>query len=542
MTKHFSDELISAYLDGELTAEQQALVEQELADRPEMRRLHDELRLLRQTLQEVPQVTPREDLADRILRSAERASLRNNGSETTLPIDDSAGTDSAAETVLVSRRWSWQAAVVTLTALAATVLLVLFIPPPKQTVTTNNPPPESSHFTSTDGSIADREVRGDPEERGDASFMPRENAADALGARIDQSGGENAPAPPSASQALADNGLEVFSPEPPPSDRHLADASERMEKLDIESRAAGIPQPQAGDFRYQTLEGVRSELVSVEQLMTQLNDNRVLAVRFEATPEQQPSWDETLSKALVKSRIDEANVTVDAFAGLAKKASLAAPEQQPELLGGKDQLQDLQEHVVYVNGTSEQIRTTLDSLLEEPGVQLLIEPSFKYPTLGDEDQLSFGSGGEGQPRFIVPELRQRAANVRGGASAATDDQPSRDPDDDAGDTPEGKNVNERTDRKLAAAGGGSGGRVGRSLGGGGFGAAGIGDALPEASYRRKLTLEYAKQWQSAQQQVQAGRAVRVLFVLQDPPSAGPQPAAESTPADASTPADKVPDK
>lgn len=69
------DELFSAYLDGELTADEQAKVEQLLARSPGARRLMDELRALRTTLQSLPAHKLQEDLTQKVLRAAERRML-----------------------------------------------------------------------------------------------------------------------------------------------------------------------------------------------------------------------------------------------------------------------------------------------------------------------------------------------------------------------------------------------------------------------------------------------------------------------------------
>jgi len=69
------DELLSAYLDGELTADQQAQVERRLASDPRARQLLDELRALRATLQELPEQQLDEDLGPAVLRLAERRML-----------------------------------------------------------------------------------------------------------------------------------------------------------------------------------------------------------------------------------------------------------------------------------------------------------------------------------------------------------------------------------------------------------------------------------------------------------------------------------
>lgn len=73
MNESFSDELISAFLDGELTAEEQALVEQTLMDSVEQRHVFEELRALRGGLQSLPTHKLPADFSQRVLRKAERA-------------------------------------------------------------------------------------------------------------------------------------------------------------------------------------------------------------------------------------------------------------------------------------------------------------------------------------------------------------------------------------------------------------------------------------------------------------------------------------
>jgi len=69
------NELLSAYLDGELTAAEQAEMERLLATSPAARQLLDELRALSTTLQSLPQQKVGEDLSPRVLRVAERRML-----------------------------------------------------------------------------------------------------------------------------------------------------------------------------------------------------------------------------------------------------------------------------------------------------------------------------------------------------------------------------------------------------------------------------------------------------------------------------------
>ena len=72
MTSPFSDELISAYLDGELTAQEEAHVEKQLGENAACGGYVTSSVALRTTLQSMPQADLSEDLAERVLRQAER--------------------------------------------------------------------------------------------------------------------------------------------------------------------------------------------------------------------------------------------------------------------------------------------------------------------------------------------------------------------------------------------------------------------------------------------------------------------------------------
>ena len=73
MTDPLQDEMLSAYLDGELTAEEQAEVERRLAEEPESRQLLEELRAMSGAIQAMPRHKLGEEFRDQVLRRAERA-------------------------------------------------------------------------------------------------------------------------------------------------------------------------------------------------------------------------------------------------------------------------------------------------------------------------------------------------------------------------------------------------------------------------------------------------------------------------------------
>jgi hypothetical protein len=75
MTSEPREELISAYVDGELSAEERTRVEQWLAESAELRQLADELRALRSSMQALPRHQLDQDLGPAVLRRAERAVL-----------------------------------------------------------------------------------------------------------------------------------------------------------------------------------------------------------------------------------------------------------------------------------------------------------------------------------------------------------------------------------------------------------------------------------------------------------------------------------
>src|SRR5947209_391320 len=70
-----NDERISAYLDGELSADEQVGFEERLAESAELRQLVEELRALRGSLDLLPRHRLEADFPDHVLRRAEREML-----------------------------------------------------------------------------------------------------------------------------------------------------------------------------------------------------------------------------------------------------------------------------------------------------------------------------------------------------------------------------------------------------------------------------------------------------------------------------------
>lgn len=132
MMNEFSEELISAYLDGELTAEEQLRVEQALAQSAELRQTLEGMRSLSQTLQMLPRREPATDWSDGVLARASQAPARGatptDGShDTNVPpqqlITPAALAQKPAAAEVLRWRWLWPVA-----AAAAALAIVLFRP------------------------------------------------------------------------------------------------------------------------------------------------------------------------------------------------------------------------------------------------------------------------------------------------------------------------------------------------------------------------------------------------------------------------------
>jgi putative zinc finger protein len=89
MAREFSDELLSAYLDGELSAAERAVVESRLAADPEARQLLDELRVLSSEVRGLPRYAAGDGFAQRVVQAALAAKADQNGSIQTAQRDKS---------------------------------------------------------------------------------------------------------------------------------------------------------------------------------------------------------------------------------------------------------------------------------------------------------------------------------------------------------------------------------------------------------------------------------------------------------------------
>jgi hypothetical protein len=132
--ENLSEALLSAYLDGECTASEQALIEEQIAASAELRQLVDELRSVRSHLELLSQYRLEPDFADRVLRRAEQEVLvggggwTNDGAAEAATVAPASSASAAAVSVVPSeqeRSGRARPFVWTLAALAAAVLILV---------------------------------------------------------------------------------------------------------------------------------------------------------------------------------------------------------------------------------------------------------------------------------------------------------------------------------------------------------------------------------------------------------------------------------
>lgn len=130
MTHQIPEELISAYLDGELTSDEQLLVEEALRDDPQSQQLLEDLQSLHDRLQAIPRSEPSRDYTQQILRRAERAILTGTTEPgPSLSSDESPAAPTVTLPTSKGSPGNWKHVVWASTALAATLLLALLFRP-----------------------------------------------------------------------------------------------------------------------------------------------------------------------------------------------------------------------------------------------------------------------------------------------------------------------------------------------------------------------------------------------------------------------------
>ena len=125
------EELITAYIDDELSAEDRARVETWLAENAELRQLHDELLALRAGLQALPKHTLEHDLAAAVLLRAQQSDSPAEEPTQADETKDASAVGNAAGTIIPHTAWwqrgsSWRRVVWPALAVAAALVVLVY--------------------------------------------------------------------------------------------------------------------------------------------------------------------------------------------------------------------------------------------------------------------------------------------------------------------------------------------------------------------------------------------------------------------------------
>jgi hypothetical protein len=124
----YNDELIGAYLDGELSDRERQRVEQMLAEHAHCRRTLQELRALRENLKSLPSHALGPDFQRRILSEIDRGKQATPAGFSRDKASDTSPASSVQGTMVAKPAVNWRGRAWAVAALAAAVLIMAFVP------------------------------------------------------------------------------------------------------------------------------------------------------------------------------------------------------------------------------------------------------------------------------------------------------------------------------------------------------------------------------------------------------------------------------
>jgi hypothetical protein len=387
-------ELISVFLDGEVTPEERASIEERLVDNAADRRLFEEMRSIRDSLRSLPRRELGKDLSQSVLRSAERAMLSAEATELSQPHDqqktghkDLEGHEAAIVATPPSppQRNNWRTLVwVGLTVAAAVLIMVIGNWPERQRPVAMLPTDEQPN-----------EAAGEP-----TSSAEADRADDAVAEMANDAGASPPPAPANGVResklahlgAVEEAAAGVTPERKASSDSHDFSAGVDESRLAAGGRGAEMPEddssvPDSLTRRYSETpkakkpaddaaddlfaQSVTDELASIE-----IPPDRLLLVRLDVSPDavRAHSLDDTLVRNSVSFEYVPGQLP-----GI--REAFAAGQQRKRL--GVDQvvsrralreLEGRQEHlamagdggiVVSAKAPAQQVRAALKDLLEQ---------------------------------------------------------------------------------------------------------------------------------------------------------------------------------
>ncbi len=537
-------ELLSAYLDGELTAAEQGQVEQFLAENPAGRQTLDHLRSVSLAVQGLPELQLSEDLSDRVLRHAERAILAGpNEPDPSEPASPVAAWrwQELFRRVVTSRGIAWSGA-----ALAIALLMMLSSTPqphrdvahaPKPVAREAAPPPMVHPRVAPEMWAADADRNG---------LLLQDAEDEAVAARKDARPQElPAPATPPAPERA------VALPPPPKAEMDALRMAPAMplevaeEPLETKRQFTEAEQPDV-----ERLED-RAAAVAIGESRRHeaeaFSDLPVLLVHCDITPEaaRRGTFDQILAAQQIALHNGASPRTKQARPQEAYPAAgepVGRATRQLAERDTRDRRSDDAFDVVYVEATPSQVAATLDQLAQLPEQFLAVSVK---PAPGVESQQNLTRFSRAAPVQEEPRRRLRAPKPDEEAEPEEtveehadrlEDRPRSRAAAESGPMPDQVGrppMTERGPQMLHNGRGGYGGAAGMRLG------AALADAPPADAVAPGKPKGEAKGLPRREAEAESVEPYRVLFVLRvvsPGPEAEPATMPIAPPADIDAPA------
>ncbi|MDY0166517.1 MAG: hypothetical protein RBS80_08230 [Thermoguttaceae bacterium] len=425
-------ELLSAHLDGELTAAEEACVGQFLSENPAARQLLDDLRNVSVTVQALPELRLGEDLSGHVLRQAERAILTGPG-KPSIPEPASPPPTRRWQELfrraVTSRGVAWSGA-----ALAIALLIMLSSSPERQRerdVALAPKPPARDAVATAEAEQQDvaevAELWAADEARDDRLGVEADPETKSARKEAVTREALNRAAAPAPAAALPPSERPVALP-PPPKPELAAPRMAPAMPLDMAEEPPDVPRQPAkpGQLAVEEAEARDNAMAAGELERREAGipaDSPVLLVHCDITPEaaREGAFDQILASQQIVLHDDQAQARrAGRFA-----RSQDADREVGELPGrAKRQLADFdarERHsdgafdVVLVEATPGQVAATLDQLAQLPDQFLAVSVKPAPGVASQQDLRRFSRAAPPAGRGLEePKQRLRAAAMPDG--------------------------------------------------------------------------------------------------------------------------------
>jgi anti-sigma factor RsiW len=350
------EELLSAYLDGELTADERARAERLLADSPQAQRILEEMRAVGTAVQRLPRLSLPTDFCLQVLRRAERRMLEQP--DPSLP--GAIGKNNAGDLVRPAEEVPWSERVrrpmlYSILAASVAMVIVIFNPDPKKQA-----PPRTTAMAPKAGA-ASGTLRNDAKEAEEYESATRAEISD-----LSISAPREATSEESLGLPAAAPGATITAPRSAASKDPGQDANERPAMIGKSAGQPGLGAPMPGRAEG----GLPTQNFEANRQIDQAASDGLLVVECEISPSALKN--DALERVLQRQQVEwrYAAAADDSLRRLGDRdESGASPVRRSateSLEEEKASTPTSSMKLLYVEATPQQMERTLEELSSQP--------------------------------------------------------------------------------------------------------------------------------------------------------------------------------